>query len=60
MKQVDYLSFLLKKSDTVKPIYYEFKCLLKINGKNLSVETDSTYAYTDLNKNIIRPIDVFK
>jgi hypothetical protein len=59
-KQADSLTKITAASDSIKPLYFQIKCLIQYHRKDLSVARDTGYAYINLNKDIVRSEDILK
>lgn len=58
-RKADSLTEIEKKSDTTKLLFWQVKCLIQYQRKDLSIKRDTGYAFLNLNKDIVRKEDVF-
>lgn len=59
-KSADSLIIIEKTADTTKLLYYQVKCLIQYQRKDLSVKRDTIFAFLTPEKNIVRPEDMLQ
>lgn len=60
IKTADSLTAMLKTADSTKLLFFEVKCLIQYQRKDLSIKKDTVFAYLNPEKDIVRREDVFK
>jgi|GEM_PF-4538882 len=59
-KKADSLSEILKTTDSTTLVYFQIKCLIQYQRKDLSVYRDTGFAFLNPEKNIVRKEDILK
>lgn len=60
LKKADSLTDILKTADSTTLVYFQVKCLIQYQRKDLSVKRDTAFAFLNPERNIVRRTDVFQ
>lgn len=60
IKKADSLTEILKTTDSTTLVYFQVRCLIQYQRKDLSVKRDTGFAFLNPEKNIVRREDIFK
>jgi len=60
IQETDSLNKILKNTDSTTLVYFQVRCLIQYQRKDLSVKRDTGFAFLNPEKNIVRREDIFK